>query len=114
MKTLNAKQLKMMHDGPAEITLLDVLPEDSFNEQHIPGAVNIPVGGDDFVDRVEDLVRDKAHPIVVYCANEDCDASPTAATKLEEAGYANVYDFPAGIKGWTDAGYDIAHPSTAG
>jgi len=44
---------------------------------------------------------------VVYCANANCEASPTAAKALEDKGYTNVVDFEEGYAGWRRAGYSL-------
>ena len=45
--------------------------------------------------------------MVVYCADEDCEASEIAANKLTDVGYSNVLDFAGGKKAWTDAGLEL-------
>jgi rhodanese-related sulfurtransferase len=112
MKTLNANQLKMVLGGPQHAKLIDVLPEESFEKEHIEGAVNIPVEHDDFVQRVEDLVDEKDNSVIVYCASKDCDASSTAARRLDDAGFSNVYDFEGGIREWKETGYKTVQHAT--
>lgn len=89
-------------DNESESTgyaLVNVLQPESFEEEHIPGSINIPA---DQPDRFEDrFAKDKE--IVLYCASESCDASPTAARRLVERGFSKVYDYEAGMKGWKDA-----------
>ncbi len=48
----------------AGATLVEVLPEKEYSEEHIPGAINIPLK---MLTReiVSSLVPD--HPIIVYC-----------------------------------------------
>jgi len=48
----------------AGATLVEVLPEKEYSEEHIPGAINIPLK---MLRReiVSSLVPD--HPIIVYC-----------------------------------------------
>jgi rhodanese-related sulfurtransferase len=85
-------------------TLIDVLSEEHFEEEHIPGAINIPL------DRIasEAIEKfDKDEEIVVYCKDEDCGASPKAAEKLEKLGFRNVKDFEGGLKTWKEAGNEI-------
>jgi len=108
MKTLTADQLKMVLSGPRHAKIIDVLPPEHFEKEHIENATNIPVTDPDFVDRVEEITEDKTHSVILYCADADCDASPTAARKLEDAGFTNVYDFEGGIDAWKKAGYDTA------
>jgi len=107
MQTITASELKQSMEQ-RDTPVINVLPEEHFDKQHIPGSKNIPVGGDDFVDKVKDLVEDTSQPVVVYCADTDCDASPKAAKKLEDAGFTSVYDFEAGTHGWKDAGFELS------
>jgi len=101
MKTLKRNELKEMNDQEQEdFVLLNVLPQDAFNEKHIRTSVNLPYDADDFEETVERIAGSKDRKIVVYCANFDCDASPKAAKKLEEAGFTNVYDYEGGTKDW--------------
>ena len=104
MKPLTTEQLEKMIESGEQFELINVLPPDQFEEQHIAGSVNIPVADDNFVERVQQQAGGKDKPIVVYCASEACDASPKAAKKLEDAGFTNVYDYEGGTKAWYVAG----------
>lgn len=57
--------------------------------------------------KVQDLAKDKSAKIVVYCSSLECDASPTAAKNLDEAGFTEVYEFEGGMKEWKEAGYHV-------
>lgn len=101
MKAITRDELKMMNETEHEdFVLLNVLPRDAFNKQHIRTSINIPVQDDNFVDKVADVVGSKDRKVVVYCASFDCDASPKAARKLEEAGFTQVYDYEGGTQDW--------------
>lgn len=101
VNTISAEELEQKFKNDEDFTLVDVLAEDHFAEEHIPGAVNIPLDqiGSEAIERF-----DKDDDIVVYCKDEECQASPKAAEKLESLGFTNVKDFEAGIKGWKEAG----------
>lgn len=103
MQTLTTEQLERVMRDNESFTLINVLDQDAFSEQHIPGSVNIPLDQSDFVEQVENEAGSKDAKIVVYCANTDCPASEKAAGKLEEAGYKNVYDYEEGMAGWQEA-----------
>jgi rhodanese-related sulfurtransferase len=107
MQTLTHEQLKAMLDRHDDLVLINVLGQEPFEQAHIPGSYNIPVGERDFVERVEDTVGNKHSKVVVYCASFECNASPTAARKLEQAGFSQVYDFEGGTKDWREAGYPL-------
>lgn len=101
MKSISRDDLKTMNETEHEdFVLINVLPRDAFNKQHIRTSVNIPVDDDDFVETVGKVVGKKDRKIVVYCASFDCDASPKAAKKLEDAGFTQVYDYEGGTKDW--------------
>jgi rhodanese-related sulfurtransferase len=44
--------------------LVEVLPADEYGEEHLPGAVNIPLKT---LDAQSTARLDKANPVVVYC-----------------------------------------------
>lgn len=101
MKTIDRDTLKRMNEVEHEdFVLINVLPRDAFNEKHIRTSINIPVSSDDFEQRVASVAGSKDRKIVVYCANFDCDASPNAARKLEDAGFSRVYDYEGGTEDW--------------
>lgn len=107
MKTMNAHELKRWLDQDKDFTLINVLGEEDFERAHIPGSRNVPVDRDDFERQIERMAGSKDETIVVYCASHDCEASPKAARKLDEAGFREVYDFEGGIKSWMEADYDV-------
>lgn len=43
---------------------------------------------------IADLPKDKSTPVVFYCINERCSASPIAARRARELGWSNVYLMP--------------------
>ncbi len=104
MIPLKTEQLKKMRARNADIPVINVLARESHAERHIPDTENVPGDDDAFVDKVEKLAGDKSRPVVVYCASEECTASPKAAKKLEQAGFAEVYDYEGGIEAWKKAG----------
>ncbi|MEE4296657.1 MAG: rhodanese-like domain-containing protein [Wenzhouxiangella sp.] len=101
MKPISRDELKQMNETRHEdFVLVNVLPREAFEERHIRTSINIPVGSDDFAQRVEDVAGGKDRKIVVYCANFDCDASPRAARKLEDDGFSQVFDYEGGTEDW--------------
>lgn len=101
MKKITRNELKDMNEQQHEdFVLINVLPQKEFNKRHIRTSINIPVDEDGFVDRVESVVGSRDRKVVVYCANTDCNASPTAARALDEAGFENVYDYAGGTEDW--------------
>lgn len=99
---ITTEELLAWLDEERDFVLVDVLPSDSYETRHIPGAVNVPFEAD-FEEEVAQ-VAGKDDLVVVYCASEQCNLSPKAAETLVSAGYENVYDYTAGLAGWKDAG----------
>lgn len=83
--------------------LVDVLNQDQYNDYHLPEAINIPLD-DEFEQRIQQELPDKQKPVVVYCLDERCDASPKAAERMESVGYQFVYDYEQGKADWKQAG----------
>ena len=46
--------------------LVEVLPEREYSEEHIPGAMNIPLKK---LDRESTAKLDRAQPVIVYCSD---------------------------------------------
>jgi rhodanese-related sulfurtransferase len=51
----------------------------------------------EFVKEVDDI---KQIPIIVYCANDECDASSKLMEHLYSCGFFNVMEYPGGMKEW--------------
>jgi len=83
--------------------LLDVRTQGEWTLCRIEGARLVPLP--ELERRLDEL--DPAAEIVVYCHDEECNASPIAAKKLESLGYRNVTEFPGGKKAWREAGYPV-------
>jgi rhodanese-related sulfurtransferase len=80
--------------------LVEVLPRTEFDEEHLPGAVSLPLKT---MDVSSTSVLDPARPVIVYCWDTLCDLSSRAAWRLERIGF-HVYDYAAGKVDWLAAG----------
>lgn len=105
MRTITRDELKQNIDKREDFALVKVLSQDAFREFHLPGAIHVPLD-DNFEERIQKSVP-KDKPVVVYCKNIDCQASPTAAKKMDQLGYRNVSDYEAGKMDWKQAGMPI-------
>jgi polyisoprenoid-binding protein YceI len=105
MKTHTAIELKALIDAKAPITLLHVLPEEQFAQQHVPGAVNACVYEMVFLSTVAELIPDQASAVVVYGAGGNSLDSAVAAEKLTKAGYTQVTEFRGGLAEWVEEGF---------
>jgi rhodanese-related sulfurtransferase len=89
---------ELIRDG---ITVIDVLPASIFRQEHLPGAVNIPL--ETFepgqLDRFE-----RADPLIVYCFDQHCDLSARATARFDRLGFEQVNDLIGGRAAWTALG----------
>lgn len=106
MDTIKREELEQKMKGESDLRIIDVLPPAHFNNEHLPGAENVPLS-ESFEERIQEAVPDKDSEVVLYCANTDCPASEEAAEKMEALGYSNVKDYGEGIDGWKAGGKPI-------
>jgi rhodanese-related sulfurtransferase len=77
---------------------LDVRTPGEYSGGHVPNAKNIPVQV--LASRLAEVPKDKA--VYVYC--ESGVRSTKAAKLLVDAGYTNVINMKASMRGWRGAG----------
>ncbi|HEX6392745.1 MAG TPA: rhodanese-like domain-containing protein [Acidimicrobiales bacterium] len=99
MKTITRTELQ---NRLGSIVLLEALPRNYFEAEHLPGARNMPR---DEIDALASLlVPDKGAAVVTYCAGPSCPNSKIAAERLETLGYTEVYAYEGGKEEWLAAG----------
>lgn len=64
MKTISREDLKEKIDGGDDFVLLEVLSEQSYRREHLPGAIRFQGS-----DMIPGLLPDKATEVVAYCSN---------------------------------------------
>jgi adenylyltransferase/sulfurtransferase len=88
--------------------LVDIREQDEVEQGIIPGAVHIPRG---FLEmRIEETVRDRDTPVIVYCAGGV--RSIFGAEALSDLGYRNVASMAGGFSGWKGSGLPWRVPQT--
>lgn len=83
-QTINYEQAKDLIYNDSTF-LIDVRSEAEYDSGHIEGAISIPL------DEIDDIKFAKSINLIVYCKSGS--RSKSAALKLLELGYVNVYDF---------------------
>jgi rhodanese-related sulfurtransferase len=86
-------------------TLVDALPQSYYDQQHLPGAVNMVET--DVEAHANTLLPDRGATIVTYCSNPACGNSKAVAHRLKKLGYRDVRTYPGGIQDWVEAGLPI-------
>lgn len=94
---------KAIAEKSKDIVIVDTAAALVFEEQHIPGAVNVPYGP--ALPQPVTLPRNKT--LVIYCACNAEEESIDTAKKLAEFGYQNLKVLKGGWLTWLDKGYDV-------
>ena len=102
---ISRDDLKTLIASSNKHTIVEALPKQYYEAEHLPGAINIP--HDAVSKSVSSFIPDKSRPVVVYCANTECRNSHAAAEALRELGYSHVYEYTEGKKGWKEAGLPL-------
>lgn len=92
---------------PEDVVVIDVREQNEYVQGYIPGAHWIPRG---FLEqRIENQVRQRDTPIVLYCAGGT--RSALAAKTLFELGYTNVKSMKGGFGAWKRSGHKFDVPT---
>ena len=101
---VNSKELEDLIQQGGNLLILDAQADWFYEQEHIPGALNLP---NDEMDKYSPLLKDKiarAKCVVVYCADRDCANSKILATALHKLGHVNISVYPGGLKEWKATG----------
>ena len=93
-------EVRRRREAGADVVILDVRDGASYAEEHIPGALNIPLA--ELAARAKELPKNK--DIVAYCWDTHCALAPKAALWLAQKGF-KVHELAGGIDAWKD--YDM-------
>ena len=100
MKTITPIELEEWIHSDQPPVLINVLPVESFKNEHIPYSKNICIYQLDFNKKIEVQIPDRNTSIVVYGLGDPYLAGQKAAICLEEMGYKNVTLFDGGLIAW--------------
>jgi rhodanese-related sulfurtransferase len=103
-KALQAFETKLKATPAAQI--LDLRSAEEFAQNHLNGAVNIEVQDEDVERQLESLQKNK--PVFVYSIRTG--RSSVMVKRLQERGFAEVYELPGGIAAWIGSGRPVEGP----
>jgi rhodanese-related sulfurtransferase len=63
-REVSREQVRLLMDEGAQI--VDVLPAREYSEDHLPGAINLPLRR---IETEAKQILDPSRPVVVYCAD---------------------------------------------
>jgi thioredoxin len=95
---------KKITDVPTA-TIIDVRSPEEFEGGHIQNAQNMNWNGNDFDKQISNL--DKSKPVLVYCLSGG--RSSSAARKMRNQGFKEVYELDGGFMAWNNEGLPLAN-----
>lgn len=102
---LAPKQLIALLEEETSTTLVDLLPPDHFEDQHISGAKNACVFFVSFLDDLATIVPNKKGRVVLYGSSSRSHDTKVAVEKMTRAGYQEIYQLEGGLEAWCEAGF---------
>ena len=100
IKLIDAQHLKELIDRQA-VELVDVREADEYASERIDGAILVPLSNFDH----HQISNNPDKQIILYCRSGN--RSAQAATKLLEAGYAEVTHLKGGLMAWRSQGLPV-------
>lgn len=105
LRTITTNELQSLLEQSPTTELWNVLTDDYFTSEMIPGSRRVPL------DRIGRALSEADLPkeaeIVVHCSGPTCPQSRLAAEKLSGLGYTRVRAYEGGIEAWKKAGLPI-------
>lgn len=92
INSISAKDVQTLVQKPHQYTIVDVRTPEEYGEGTLPGAINIDVKSDDFVQQIEQLDKD-AH-YILHCRSGK--RSAKAYGIMEEGGFKNLINMDGG------------------
>ena len=96
--SISPKEASVM-TSEQKAVIIDVREDSEWNEQHIPGAIHIPLA--QLNDRLLELEQYKQSPVITQCKAGGRSAKAFDVLKL--AGFSKVYNMDGGIMAWEKA-----------
>lgn len=101
-KRLSALEaVRMINDR--EPVIVDLRPVADFKKGHLLNAINLPAAK--LEEKLSELGKDKARPVILYCALGG--SSGEAAAKLRKLGFAEAYPLSGGLNGWLQSNLPV-------
>ena len=99
---VNYYEIGQLNANLDKVIVVDVRSSYEYETLHINGAINVPLVGKSFSDRIKELAAEKKD-LVFYCNGHTCYKSYKAVLKARNAGVDQTFTFDAGIFDWANA-----------
>jgi phage shock protein E len=111
-EAISVTELQQLLANHPDINLLDVRTSEEFEEAHVPGAQNFPLGDIDALRLIKEKTVDQSRPVYLICHTQK--RSNIAAEKFLAAGHPRPIFVTGGTAGWIAASLPTFHgPSKA-
>lgn len=100
-RVITTRELKRMMDTDERFVLVNVLDYGAYEQEHICGSINIPLGD---IEKDAREILDKGEQVVVYGSEPGSVVTSQAAEKLASLGYRDVARYEGGMLEWTVKG----------
>ena len=89
--------------------IIDARPGLFYKMGHIPGAKSLPATTKDLNGEIRKILSNEElnRPIVVYCADKNCENAETVARQIVQLDYDQVFIFSGGWAEWEKSGREI-------
>lgn len=102
---ITTENLKRLLEKNQNVILVDARDRNADEGTRLPNAISLPY--ESSTTEIKRALPSKEATIVVYCASGNCPAAQNLVDQLLKLGYTHVYKYPAGLKGWLNAGYPL-------
>lgn len=92
----DALKLMEKHQEDPNLMILDVRPENEFEVEHIPGAINLDYDGHQFRKKVEKIDKEKNY--IIYCKSGV--RGEYFMGIMKDLGFPKVYNILGGFVAW--------------
>ena len=96
-----AFEIIQLHLDDPDFVIIDLRPENMYNDEHIAGAIYFDVFSDQFESWINKMDRDKTY--LLYCSIGK--RSKMGFDKMKSMGFEHLYNMDKGIKAWKSEGY---------
>lgn len=93
----------------SKVLLIDALPTQFYQKEHIPGALSLPHDKTHSRQEVFNLlkldgkkIKPGEIPLVLYCYSKDCGAAEHLKEQLDRLGFVNTFHYLKGLVDWKD------------
>jgi rhodanese-related sulfurtransferase len=104
-REISPEEAMVAHKGGA--IFVDAMPSNFYEQEHIPGAVNVPVALFDFMYMMTLGGQEKSKEVIVYGRTISSRYDAYIANKLILRGHENVRILDGGIRAWKKKGYAV-------